>query len=165
MVAVELAAALGLTDTDPVGRPVARAGEAALVDEGLHERRGIAVTLPPVSGEGSGDSGEDRRGEVSHVSVGQDEEAGVSDDELQPGLAGLCVPADVGVPRGTLPGRRAERQPCEEPDIGFDQSYNQNLWMLDLSPGVAYLPSRAIRRRPARERRRGRNADVDSSCR
>ncbi len=52
-VAVELAAALGVAEAEPVGGLVAGAGEALLFDEGLEEDGAVAVAREPVGGESS----------------------------------------------------------------------------------------------------------------
>ncbi len=44
------------------------------------------------------------------VDVGEDEEAGVAGDQVQPGMAGGGVPAEVGVAGGAFPGRGGEAE-------------------------------------------------------
>src|ERR1019366_2034924 len=104
VVAVELAASLGAACVDPVRGPVAGAVEPVCLDEGLGEDGGVAVGVLPVGGQPAGDPAQDRGGEVRDADVGQDEEAGVAGDEVQPGFAGGGVPADAGVAGGAFPG-------------------------------------------------------------
>ncbi len=88
VVAVELAASLGASGVDPVRCPVAGGVEPAGLDEGLGEDGCVAVGGPPVGGQAAGDAAEDRGGEVRDSDVGQDQEAGVAGDEVEPGFAG-----------------------------------------------------------------------------
>src|ERR1017187_2773616 len=104
VVAVELAASLVAACVDPVRGPVAGAVEPVCLDEGLGEDGGVAVGVLPVGGQPAGDPAQDRGGEVRDADVGQDEEAGVAGDEVQPGFAGGGVPADAGVAGGAFPG-------------------------------------------------------------
>ena len=75
MVAVELAAPGGAPDVSPFRGPVAGAGEAVALHEGLGEHRRVAVGGLPVGRQPAGDRAEDRRGQVRHAHVRQDEES------------------------------------------------------------------------------------------
>ncbi len=55
------------------------------------------------------------------MDVGEDEEAGVAGDQVQPGLAGGGVPAEVGVAGGAFPGRGGEAERGDGPgSLGLD---------------------------------------------
>src|ERR1019366_4207536 len=78
-----LAAADGLADMDPVGGLVASATVTYRLDEGFEQHRAIAVALMPMVGQLAGDQRQDLRGEPFGLDPGQDQEAGVVDDELK----------------------------------------------------------------------------------
>ena len=107
---IELAAALGVAEILPVGRSVAGAGEARLLDEGLQQHGAIGVAGVPVLDQASTDQGEHTRGEVLHADPGQDKEAGIVHDEVQMTLTLLAGPADELIARFHFPGTRAEAQ-------------------------------------------------------
>jgi hypothetical protein len=121
VIAVEFAAAFGVAGPDPVGGLVAGAGELVGVDEGFQQDGGVAVAVLPVGGQLAGGAGEDRRGEVADVDVRQDEEPGVAGDQVQVGLAGGRVPADVGVAGRAGPGGGAEAERCDRVLAGVDE--------------------------------------------
>jgi len=108
VVAVELAAAFGSSDPGRLGGLVAGASMPADFDEGLDECRLIAVALLPVGAQAGGDGAEEVGGEVRDAHPGGDQEAGVADDELKAGLAGLCAPADPVVAVFERPGGSGE---------------------------------------------------------
>ncbi len=64
---IKLAAALRVAEILPVGRLVAGAGEARLLDEGFQQHGVIGVAGAPVLGQASTGQGEHTRGEVLHV--------------------------------------------------------------------------------------------------
>lgn len=64
MQGIELAAALGVAEILPVGRFVAGAGEARLLDEGFEQDGAVCVAGMPVIGQASPHQGEDTRGEI-----------------------------------------------------------------------------------------------------
>ncbi|MHB1567185.1 MAG: hypothetical protein ACYCXG_10810 [Acidiferrobacter sp.] len=94
MECVELAASLGIPEILPVGRLAASAGEARFPNEGFEQDRTIGVAGVPVVGQALRCRGEDARGEVFTVNPGQDEEAGIVDDDVQVAAALLGGPAD-----------------------------------------------------------------------
>ena len=111
IMSVEFATALGLTDMDPVGGTVAGTAEAAGFAEGFEQDGAEAVAMEPVVGEGAGGEGEQVGGEVRDAGPGQDQEAGVIDDEGEVAQAGGGVPADEAVTGAHFPGggREAEQ--------------------------------------------------------
>ncbi len=72
VVAVELAAAFGGSDPDPVRSLVAGAGVTADLDEGLDEERLVAVAGVPVVAQTAGDGPKEVRGEVGNPHPGGD---------------------------------------------------------------------------------------------
>ena len=107
---VELSATLGLADMDPVGSPVAGALEAVALDEGFDEDGSEGEALSPVVLDAAGGQGEELGGEAFGFDPGEDEEAGVVDNEGEARLPLIVRPADEGVPGGDLPGGGAEAQ-------------------------------------------------------
>ena len=97
IMSIEFATALGLTDMDPVGGTVAGTAEAAGFAEGFEQDGAEAVAMEPVVGEGAGGEGEQVGGEVRDAGPGQDQEAGMIDDEGEVAQAGGGVPADEAV--------------------------------------------------------------------
>ena len=82
VVNVEFAAALGFTDVGPVGGTVAGAGEAIRLDKGLQEQRAVTVARQPVARQPAAAACEQAGSEVFDLHPGQDQEAGVIDDEV-----------------------------------------------------------------------------------
>ena len=107
---VELSATLGLADMDPVGGPVAGALEAVALDEGFEEDGSEGEALSPVVLDAAGGQGEELGGEAFGFDPGEDEEAGVVDNEGEARLPLIVRPADEGVPGSDLPGGGAEAQ-------------------------------------------------------
>lgn len=107
---VLLAPALGLADMDPVGGLVTGSPEAVAFDEGLEEDGGEGVAVHPVLSDSPGGCGEEAGGEMLRADPGEDEEAGVVDDERKTGFADLSGPADPKVSGGDLPGGGPEAQ-------------------------------------------------------
>ena len=64
VIGVKFAAALGMADVNPVGRAVAGAMEAGVVDEGFEEQRPIAISILPVEGDLFGEASKDAGCEV-----------------------------------------------------------------------------------------------------
>src|SRR5690606_12962852 len=79
---VELAAALSITKILPVGRFIAGAGKARLLDEGFEQNRAIRIGAVPVVGQATYGQREDPRREIATADPGQDEEACVVDDQM-----------------------------------------------------------------------------------
>ncbi len=92
MAGIEFPAALGLAEMDPVGGAVAGAVEARGLAEGLEQDGADAVALVPVAGELALEAGEQMGGQGGEADPGQDEVAGVIDDEGQVALAGGGIP-------------------------------------------------------------------------
>ena len=76
---VELAAALGVSDTQPVGRLIARSEETRALTERLEQDRAQGVAAFPVVREAAVELREQVRGEIGDAYPRQDEEAGVVD--------------------------------------------------------------------------------------
>ena len=115
---VELTASLGIPEILPVGRFVASAGEARLLDEGFEQDRAIGVAGVPVFGQALRCQGENARGKVFAVNPGQDEEASIVDDEAQVASALLGGPADGVIARLGFPGARAEAERSDDVALG-----------------------------------------------
>ena len=97
---IEFAAALSLAQMDPVGGAVAGAGKARGFAEGLQQDGADSVALAPVVGELSLEAGEQMGSQGRETDPGQDEIAGVIDDQGQVALAGGGLPADETVAGG-----------------------------------------------------------------
>ena len=69
-VAVEFAAPLRLANEDPVCGPIAGAGEAGALDEGLQKHGAVCVAGLPVIGELAGGAGQDVGSEIAHLDPG-----------------------------------------------------------------------------------------------
>ena len=97
------AAALGKSHTDPVGRPVGGAAEAAALDECFEQVDGMAVLGRPVPRNAPGDRAQNVTGQLRNPDPRQDEEAGIVGDAAQrEGTLG-GTPTDPPVP-----GRKAK---------------------------------------------------------
>jgi len=94
----------------PVGRTVTRAGEAVSCDKGFQQQRAVAIAALPVHRESPGCQPQYLGGEVFRAYPGQDQEAGVVDDEMEVLLALPMAPADEAVARGALPGGGTKAQ-------------------------------------------------------
>ena len=119
MIAVLPAAAGGLPDSQPVGSPVAGAGEALPLDEGLHQADRMAVLLLPVRGQSAQDLPQKPTGQMRHPHHRQDQEARIVGDQVQISGALFRGPAEVPVARAALPGRRSEQQTPQQPAPGI----------------------------------------------
>ena len=115
VMSVELAAALSLAEVDPVGGTIAGALEARGFAEGLEQHGADAVALLPVLGQLALEAGEQMRCQTGEANPGQDEIAGVIDDQRQVALAGGGIPADELVAGAVFqaaapqPGRASRR--------------------------------------------------------
>ena len=83
VMSVELAAALSLAEVDPVGGTIAGALEARGFAEGLEQHGADAIALLPVLGQLALEAGEQMRCQTGEANPGQDEIAGVIDDQRQ----------------------------------------------------------------------------------
>lgn len=81
MILTRISATLGLADVDPVGGLVAGSLVAVPLDEGLEEDGGEGEAFSPVVLDAAGGQGEEMGGEAFCSDPGEDEEAGVVDDE------------------------------------------------------------------------------------
>ena len=107
---VELAAALGVSDTPPVGRLIARSEETRALTEGFEQDRAHGVAALPVVREAAVELREQVGGEIADAYPGQDEEAGVVDHEREIALAHRGSPADELIAWGGLPGCGTESE-------------------------------------------------------
>ncbi len=113
--AVLPAAARGLAQAPPVGRPQAGAVEGRR-DEGLDQPRREAEARGEVGPEAAQKPAERMRGQIAAAHVRSDQEPGQADHPVQMVPARRRVPADPAVPRRELQGRR--RHPCRtEPAV------------------------------------------------
>ena len=103
-----------MADVLPVGGPVAGTGETLGIDEGLHEHRAVGVALLPMFGQGAGSQSKNLGGEILRADPGQDQEAGVVDDEVEVSRALRVAPADIVIARRALPSAGAESKQGEE---------------------------------------------------
>lgn len=121
MVHVELAAALGGADAEPVGGLVGDAAKAWLFDEGFEQDRAVAVLKLPVVGDAVCRSSQNGRGQIPALDPRQDQEAGIVDHQVEPLLALRGRPADEAVARLGFPGGGAEAEQREEVAAGLDE--------------------------------------------
>ena len=112
VVAVELAAALGVTDVDPVCGPVAGSLESLSFHEGFEQNRAVAVALLPVLAQPSDCRPKDAGGEVVGSNPGEDQETCVVDDPVEAEQALVLGPADelVAWRHGPRRGSKAQGQ-------------------------------------------------------
>ena len=115
---IEFAAALRLAQMDPVGGALAGALEARRFAERFQQHGTHAVALLPVVGELSLEAGEQVGGQRREPDPGQDEIAGVIDDQGQVALAGGGIPADEAVAGGGFPGRGAAAEQGQQEAVG-----------------------------------------------
>ena len=95
VVNIELAAAGGLTEADPVGRLVSGAAKALLLDEGFEQERPVTVLELPVGGDLPGGASQNGRGQILAFNPRQDEESRIVHDPVQVLLALRGRPADI----------------------------------------------------------------------
>ena len=100
---------------NPIGRSVAGSGKALTFHERLQQNGGVLVSGVPIAGQAFGGQGEYLGRKVSRIDPGQDEKAGVVDDEVKVLDALLVVPADEVVACGDFPCSAA---PAECLDMG-----------------------------------------------
>ena len=120
MQAVLFAAALGLADVNPVGSSVAGAGKALTFHERLQQNGGVLIAGEPIASQPFGGKGEYLGSKVSRIHPGQDEKAGVVDDEVKVLGALLGIPADEVVAWGDFPCRGAETEGGQKLAIGAE---------------------------------------------
>ena len=118
MTGVEFTAALSLAEKDPVGGAIAGALEARSFAERFEQDGADLVALLPVARELSLEAGEQMGGQAGQANPGQDEIAGVIDDQRQVALAGGGIPADETVARGGFPGRGAAAEQGQQEAVG-----------------------------------------------
>ena len=107
-VAILAAAALSLTDADPVGGFVAGSLEAITFHECFQEVKRVSVFGLPIGSYASGDPREKIEGQVRDIDPGQDEIAIVVGDPGQALSAGQREPSNPLVAGRDFPGRRTE---------------------------------------------------------
>ena len=107
---IEFAAALGLSDFDPVGGLIASAAETRDLTESLEQYRADGVTLLPVLGQTSLAAGQDMRGQIGNADPRQNQKASIVRHKMQVALPNFGRPADEAVARRGLPGGRAESE-------------------------------------------------------
>src|ERR1017187_7405943 len=111
---VELTTPLSVTEISPVGRLVASACKARLLDEGFQQDGTIRVASLPVLSQASADQGKDTRGEITTLYPWQDEKARVIDDQVQVTPAVFGRPADALIAWFDFPGARAEAEQSDD---------------------------------------------------
>jgi len=119
--AVVAPASRGAPDIDPVGRPVAAAGEPVLLDEGLQQQRGVPVAGPKILLHLTGRPGKELAGQIRDPNPGQDEKSAVVEDPLSPLVPLPAIPAYPPVPRLQREGGRAKADGADHAAIGMDQ--------------------------------------------
>jgi hypothetical protein len=115
--AVLSAAALGLANAPPVGSPVATAGKAVALDKGFQQIDGMAVFALPIAAQPPGDAAQQVAGQRGHSYPGQDQETRIVGDQMQAWATRSGVPADILIPVGTLPSRRAKEHASQGPSL------------------------------------------------
>ena len=113
--AVLSAATLGLANAPPVGSPVATAGKAVALDKGFQQINGMAVFTLPIAAQPPGDAAQQVAGQRGHSYPGQDQETRMVGDPMQAWATRSGVPADILIPVGTLPSRRAKEHASQGP--------------------------------------------------
>ena len=111
------AAALGLADVPPISRLVAGAGQAVALPKGFPQINGIAIFALPIPAQPLGDAAQNMASQVRHCYPRGHQEPRVISDPRQPLGPGGGIPADIPVPVGTLPGRRAKERGSQEPTL------------------------------------------------
>ena len=115
------ASTLTLSDVQPVGRLIGRAGKVLGVDEALHQPRPVAVLRFEVLTQAAQRHAQHARGQVVTAHRGADEKAGHADDAvLVLGARGL-VPAEPLVTIGQPQRRRSKTQPTQPAVFRADQ--------------------------------------------
>lgn len=98
------AAALGLTDADPVGGFITGSLETVTFHKGFQEVKRVPVFGLPIGSDAAGDPRENMAGQVWNFDPGQNEIAAVVGDPGQALSAGQREPSDPLVARRDFPG-------------------------------------------------------------
>jgi hypothetical protein len=93
------AGAVGLTQFGPTAGGVEGAGEVRWIHEGFDQQDGMTITGLPVSTEAGQYEAQGFGGEIGDGLMGQQQEAGVADDQREPAPASLVGPANPLVAR------------------------------------------------------------------
>lgn len=120
-VGIELAATLGASHVQPVGRTVAGAPKTLGFDERLQENGSVAITRLPVLRKLPGRPRKDARREVLAANPRQNQKTSVVDDQMEVPLPLAPGPTDELVSRGPRPSRGTEAQDCQQVRTAVDQ--------------------------------------------
>jgi len=102
--------ALGLTQTDPVGRAVDGARKTCRIDEGLKQQQGLLEVRQPVAGDTLLTKRQDFGAQVGQMPLWQDQKPAVVSDEFESPVLVAVVPPDPAVTRGALQSRGGKTQ-------------------------------------------------------
>ena len=108
--AIELSAALGLADVQPVGGTIAGAPKTRLLHKGFQQNRSVAVAILPILRQLFDHTGENTRGQVRTANPGENQEASVVNHPMQVVLSLLSRPTDESVSRARCPRHGTETQ-------------------------------------------------------
>src|SRR5882762_3941119 len=100
---------------DPVGGTVASSAEASRIHQGFQQQRTTSISGLPVVGHLPSAQRQDLAGQSLDSYPRQHQKPAIVDDGLQVTLPLLVVPADPGIPRPHLPGRRGPEQTSQLP--------------------------------------------------
>ena len=120
VVDIQFSAPLGLPYIDPIGSLVTSSTETRGLHEGLQQDRSVSVARGPILGKAFGHHGKQLRGKVLGAYPGEDEEAGIVDNQREALLSLSIVPADEAVPGGqsSRPLRQSPAGPGPAPRTG-----------------------------------------------
>ena len=102
----------------PVGGAVTSAGEPRGIDEGLGQQQRMAVNALPITREAAQIQPQHPRGQIGHLCIRQDQEAGIVDQQMQALVVQHSWPADPGIARGALERRRLPTEQSKPAPIG-----------------------------------------------
>ena len=124
-VAPGVGAALGAAHAQPVGGAVAGAVEALRIDERLQQDRPPSVAPLPVGGQRPRRQRQRLRRQEADAHPGEQQKAGLGDDEVQMLLVGTLRPAHPGVAAEQRAGRLAEQQAAQPAPVAVEQEVAQ----------------------------------------
>jgi hypothetical protein len=128
---------------NPVGGPVAGAGEAFGIDKSLQPEDGMMVDFLPILGNGPGDAAKQMGGEMRNGEPGQHKESAVVGQQVAIALSRLRRPTEEGV--ATVDGvwRRGKGEASDQPVTGIDQIFEMFADRLAITQ-IVILPDQGI---------------------
>ena len=124
-VAPGVGAALGAAHAQPVGGAVAGAAEALRIDERLQQDRPPRVAPLPVGGQLPRRQRQRLRRQEADAHPGEQQKAGLGEDEVQMLLVGALRPVHPGVAAEQRAGRLAEQQAAQPAPVAVEQEVAQ----------------------------------------